>query len=166
MKKREMEVLLELLRDSKVSDRQLAQKLNTSQSTITRIRHRLEKKIQMSYTGIPNLSKLDIELISFICGKCTHSRDEISNCVEKMVESFPRIIFAGEGEGMKKTCIFVTINKDFNDFTDFLREFRLSCKGIRKEIESFLVPTKYVIRNFNLFSAVKDLIKEEKTKTK
>jgi DNA-binding Lrp family transcriptional regulator len=164
MKKREMEVLLELLRNSKISDRQLAQKLNTSQSTITRVRHRLEKKVQMSYTGLPDLSKMNIELLSFICGKCNNSRTEINNCVEKMVENFPRIIFAAEGEGMKKTCIFITINKDFNDFTDFLKEFRLSCRGIREEIESFLVPTKYVIRNFNLFSAVKDLIKEEKTK--
>jgi DNA-binding Lrp family transcriptional regulator len=165
MKKREMEVLLEMLRNSKISDRQLAQKLNTSQSTITRIRHRLEKKVQMSYTGLPDLSKLDINLISFMCGKCSHSRSEINDCVEKMVENFPRIIFAAEGEGMGKTCVFVAINKDFNDYTDFIKEFRSNCKSAREDMESFLVPTKYVIRNFNLLTAVKALIKEEKHET-
>ena len=159
-----MEVLLELLRNSKISDRQLAQKLNTSQSTVTRIRSRIEKKIQMTYTGIPDLSKLDINLIAFICGKCNNSKTEMSSCIEKMVESFPRIIFASEGEGMGKNCIFIAINKDFNDYTDFVRELRLKCKGLGGEMQAFLTPTKYVIRNFNLFSAVKDLIKEEKTK--
>ncbi len=162
MKKREIEILLELLRDSKISDRQLAKKLNTSQSTITRIRHNIEKKIQMTYTGLPDLSKLNINLISFICAKCTHSRTEMDSCLEKMVERFPRIIFAAEGEGMGKNCVFIAINKDFNDYADFMKEFRLNCKGIREEIESFLSPTNYIIRNFNLFSAVKDLIKEKK----
>jgi DNA-binding Lrp family transcriptional regulator len=162
MKKREIEVLLELLRNSKISDRQLAQKLNTSQSTITRIRSRIEKKIQMTYTGIPDLSKLGISLVSFVCGKCKNSKTEMSNCIEKMVEIFPRIIFASEGEGIGNNCVFVAINKDFNDYVDFMRELRLKCKDLGGNMDSFLAPTKYIIRNFNLFSAVKDLIKEEK----
>lgn len=166
MKKREMEVLLELLRNSKISDRQLAQKLNTSQSTVTRIRGRLEKKMLMTYTGLPDLSKLDIELVSFTYGSCNNSRGQMNKCLEKMVEVFPRIVFAAKGEGMGKSCIFAAINKDFNDYTTFMGEMRLKCKDLGGEMESFLVSTKDIIRNFNLFSAVKDLIKEGKTKKK
>ena len=43
MKKRMMSLLLELLKDSKRSDRELAKILGVSQPTITRLRHKLEK---------------------------------------------------------------------------------------------------------------------------
>jgi hypothetical protein len=46
-----------------------------------------------------------------------------------------------------------------------MKEFRSNCKSAREDMESFLVPTKYVIRNFNLLTAVKALIKEEKHET-
>jgi len=64
MKKRMMSLLLELLKDSKRSDRELAKVLGVSQPTITRLRHKLEKNGMIrDYTIVPDLKKMGFELL-------------------------------------------------------------------------------------------------------
>ncbi len=46
-------ILYELMKNSKVSDRQLAKKIGVSQPTIIRRRSRLEKEVINGYTAIP-----------------------------------------------------------------------------------------------------------------
>lgn len=54
-----LNILHYLKTNAKLSDREIAKKLNTSQSTITRHRHLLEKKeIIKNYTAIMNITKL------------------------------------------------------------------------------------------------------------
>lgn len=162
MRKREKEVLLELLKNAKISDRKLAQKLNTSQSTVTRVRKRLDKKIIKLYTALPDLSKLNIDIASVTFGKCARPRQVILKCMEKLAEKNPRIIFAGEGEGMGKSCMIVSLHRDFTEYTKFIREFRSWCKGIKDASESFLIPTKNSFQTFNLSRTIGDILKEEK----
>jgi len=163
MRKREIQVLIELLKNSKMSDREIAKKLNTAQSTITRTRKRLEKKIIKTYTALPDLSKLDIKLSSVTFGKCNRSKKDIIKCLGALSDKYPRIIFTGEGEGMGNTCMVVSLHKDFNDFTKFKGEFRSWCKGIKDAIESFLIPSNS-FQTFNLSKTVESLIKEENKK--
>jgi len=145
-----------------MSDRQLAQKLNTSQSTVTRIRKRLEKKIIKIYTALPDLSKLDVNLISVTFGKCTRSKQDIIECMEKIGSHYPRIIFASEGEGMGKSCMIVSIHEDFAEHMKFARDFRSGCRGIKDAVESFLIPSEGAFQTFNLSRVVEDILKEEK----
>ncbi|MCW3982010.1 MAG: Lrp/AsnC family transcriptional regulator, partial [Candidatus Bathyarchaeota archaeon] len=58
MKKIDSRILAELMRNSKVSDRQLAKRVGVSQPTITRRRARLEKGIINGYTTIPHWANL------------------------------------------------------------------------------------------------------------
>jgi DNA-binding Lrp family transcriptional regulator len=162
MKKREKEILFELLKNAKISDRQLAQKLNTSQSTVTRIRRRLEKGVIKAYTALPNLSKVGINLASFTFGKCGRSREEMKKCIEKLAEKNPRIIFAAEGEGMGKSCIIATLHEDFSDHIKFVREFRSWCKGIKDASDSFLIPSEEIFHDFNLSRVIEDVLKNNK----
>jgi DNA-binding Lrp family transcriptional regulator len=162
MKKREKEILFELLKNAKISDRQLAQKLNTSQSTVTRVRKRLEKTVIKSYTALPNLSKLGINLGSFTFGKCGRSREEIMKCLEKLAEKDPRIIFAAEGEGMGKSCIVASLHEDFSDHIKFIREFRSRCKGIKDAVDSFLIPSEEIFHDFNLSRVIENVLKNNK----
>ena len=159
MKNREKEVLIELLKNCKISDRELAQKLKTSQSSITRIRKRLEKKIIKLYTALPDFSKLNIELASITFGKCNRSKKDIAECLEGLSDKYPRIIYIGEGEGMGKTCMIASLHKDFEDYTNFSREFRSWCKGIKDAVDSFLIPTKDSFQTFNFSKTVEDIIK-------
>jgi DNA-binding Lrp family transcriptional regulator len=164
MKKREKEVLIELLRNCKISDRQLAQKMNTSQSTITRVRKRLEKKIIKSYTALPDLSKLNINLCSVTFGKCDRSKKDHIECMEKLAEKNPRIIFASDGEGMGKSCMIVSLHKDFSEHVKFMGDFRLWCKGIKDAAESFLIPSEGSFQNFNMAKVVEDILGKGKQK--
>jgi len=165
MRKREKQVLIELLKNCKMSDRQLAQKLNTSQSTITRTRKRLEKRIIKKYTAIPNFSELDINLASVTFGKCDRSKKDIIECLECLADKYQRIIFTGEGEGMGKTCMIMSLHTDFTDFIKFKKQFKLWCKGIKDAIESFLISTtKDSFHMIDFSNTVEDLLKENKKK--
>ena len=162
MKNRETEVLIELLKNCKISDRQLAQKLNTSQSTITRIRKKLEKKIIKSYTALPDFSKLNISLASVTFAKCNTPEKDIVGCLEKISDKYPRIIYAGGGQGMGKTCMIVSLHRDFEDYMNFSREFRSGCRGVKDAIDSFLISTKDSLKTFNLSKTVENILKESR----
>jgi DNA-binding Lrp family transcriptional regulator len=59
LKKVELKVLSGLIKNSKISDRELAKTIGVSQPTVTRARTRLEKNGYIQeYTAIPNFAKL------------------------------------------------------------------------------------------------------------
>jgi DNA-binding Lrp family transcriptional regulator len=65
-KDRMMELLHELLKNSKRSDRDLARILGISQPTVTRMRRKLERTgYVLEYTIIPDLTKLGYEIMAF-----------------------------------------------------------------------------------------------------
>ncbi|MGD8566162.1 MAG: winged helix-turn-helix transcriptional regulator [Candidatus Bathyarchaeota archaeon] len=65
MRKLELTVISELMKNSRISDRELAKKIGKSQPTITRIRRRLEKEGYIrEYSMLPDLSKLGYELMA------------------------------------------------------------------------------------------------------
>jgi DNA-binding Lrp family transcriptional regulator len=161
MKNREKEIIIQLLRNSKLSDRQVSQKFNISQSTITRIRHKLEKKVINSYTIVPNLSSLGIKLIAFTLSNCTNPSDSTMKKINEFIEKQPNIVFVGHGEGMQKTGIFVSFHRDFTEYTNFVQKFRLACKGFGESVESFIVPTDNLLRTLNMANAIEYLISKE-----
>ena len=160
MKNREKELLFQLLRNSKLSDREIAKKLNTSQSTITRTRHKLENKYIKSYTVVPDLSKLGITLIAFTFGKCSVPTKEWMESIEDFIEKQPNVVFVGIGEGMGMTGNMISFHKDFSDYTEFMRKSRLMCKDFGMTLESFIVPTNKLIRTLNMAKAVENLVKK------
>jgi len=65
MREIDWKVLSELIKNSKLSDRELAKKIGSSQPTVTRARKRLEKDGYVKeYTTIPDFSKLGYELLA------------------------------------------------------------------------------------------------------
>jgi len=161
MKKREKEILVHLLRNSKLSDREVAKKLKTSQSTVTRTRHKLEKRFINSYTIVPNLSNLGIELIAFTFGKCSAPTEEWMKKVKDFIEKQPNVVFLGFGEGMGKTGTMISFHSDFSDYTEFMRKSRVMCKDFGMTLESFLVPTDKLLRTLDMSNAVESLINKE-----
>lgn len=161
MKKREKELLFQLLRNSKLSDREIAKKLKTSQSTITRTRHKLENRVIKSYTIVPDLSKLGIEIIAFTFASCPSPTSDLMSDIRNFVDEQSNIIFAGHGEGIGKTGIFISFHKDFSDYSDFMRRARLKCKGFGETVESFIVSTDKLLRTLNMAKSVESLLKKE-----
>jgi len=162
MKNRERELLFQLLRNSKLSDREIAKKLKTSQSTITRTRHKLENRFIKSYTVVPDLSRLGIKIIAFTLSSCPSPSSDLMDNIRKFVDEQPNIVFAGHGEGIGKTGILISFHNDFSDYTDFMRRARLQCKGFGETVESFIVSTDKLLRTLNMSKAVETLVGEEK----
>jgi len=161
MKNREKELLIQLLRNSKLSDREIAKKLKTSQSTVTRTRHNLENRFINSYTIVPNLSKLGIKIIAFTFASCPTPNTDFFDDVKNFLEEESNIVFAGHGEGLGKTGILISFHNDFSDYTDFMRKARLNCKGFAQTVESFVVSTDKLLRTLNMTKAVESLITKE-----
>ncbi|MEM0314049.1 MAG: Lrp/AsnC family transcriptional regulator, partial [Candidatus Bathyarchaeia archaeon] len=114
-----IDLLYELMKDSKRSDRELAKIVGASQPTITRMRKALESlEYIREYTVIPALDKLGFELLSlnFITANITSEFKE-------WITNNPKILFATFGRGFEdESLLIVSIHKDFTDFSEFTRE--------------------------------------------
>jgi DNA-binding Lrp family transcriptional regulator len=157
------DVLVEILKNSRKSDRDIAKKLEISQPTVTRIRKKLERNIIKAYTAIPVFPEIGVELLSFNFGKCSNPKKDTELCLKQMAKANPKILFISSGEGMGKNCLIVAIHRDYRDYVDFINNIRLQCKGIRDAFDSFLAPTtrEHVL---DFASPVTSLINERKLK--
>jgi DNA-binding Lrp family transcriptional regulator len=76
MKDVELKLVVELMKNSRRSDRELARTLGVSQPTVTRTRARLEKEgFIKEYTIVPDFSKLGFGIMSVFFMKTKQSPD-------------------------------------------------------------------------------------------
>lgn len=123
MKKRMMNLLLELLKDSKRSDRELAKVLDVSQPTVSRMRSRLVKEgVIKEFTVIPDFTKMGYEIMAITCVKINEKMImEIEKKAEEYMKTQPNIIFAGGGaQGMGKNGLMISLHESYSDFSNFL----------------------------------------------
>lgn len=155
-------LLIELLRNSKESDRKLAKKLGVSQPTITRTRNRIEREgFIRSYTIIPDWRKLGFEIMAFTFTKMDPKlvSEELIGKVRTYAAKFPNAIFASSGEGLGMTGVIVSLHKDYTDYAKKLALFRKDWGQYMEDIQSFIVVTdEGVIKEFSFKYIDKDLI--------
>ncbi len=146
------DLLYELMKNSKRSDRELAKVVDVSQPTITRLRKGLEQiNLIREYTVLPALDKLGFEVLAFNyveAGAVQHGGAKTSL---SWVAENSKILFASSGEGLSgKTLMMISIHKDFSSFTEFSRELRSVLGPKAVSMESFLVSLKTdVIKHFS-----------------
>lgn len=150
-KQKILDLLYELMKNSKRSDRELAKVVGVSQPTITRMRNNLEKSgFIREYTVIPAFEKLGFEIIalSFLS---TSAMQEHMKEIQMWVSKNSKILFSSSGEGLNgNTLLVVSIHKDFTDFSMFTKEFRSFLGSKVSSMESFLVSLKTdVIKHFS-----------------
>ena len=150
-KQKMMDLLYELMKNSKRSDRELAKVVKVSQPTITRMRKNLEKMEYIrEYTIVPAVEKLGFE-ITALTFLSTSTRPRDVKEMQKWISESQKIIFSSLGEGLNgKTLLLVSVHKNFTDFSEFTREVRgiLGLKGA--SLESFLVSVKTdMIKHFS-----------------
>jgi DNA-binding Lrp family transcriptional regulator len=138
------ELLWELMKDSRRSDRQLAKALGTSQPTVTRRRAIIEKSFIEGYTAIPKWEKIGFELIafSFVKHKIKYAKPDVREAAFRKVEEWmmkqPNVILAIDGQGMGWDGVFVSFHKSYSDFADFMRKHN-------SELSDFLIDTQSFI---------------------
>jgi len=161
--KKMLELLSELSKNAKKSDRDIAKILSISQPTVTRMRKKLENKGYISeYTTILDLTKLGFELVAFIFFKTKKiGGKKVEATAHDMIGKNPKIIFAGFGDGLSgQNCVLVCLHKDFTDYTEFLNEIKKKWRDNISDVDSFLVSLKSFTPKFLSFRDVGKLFKK------
>jgi len=123
LKKRMMSLLLELLKDSKRTDRELAKVLGVSQPTVTRMRSRLVNEGAIKeFTVIPDLVKMGYEIMAISCVKKKTFPTKLEEKAMKWMEKYPNIIFAARAEGMGKNGVMISLHKSYTEFSKFVSQ--------------------------------------------
>lgn len=145
MKKTDWKLLAELMKNSKISDRELAKKIGVSQPTVTRRRTRLQKEgIIKEYTIIPDFLKLGYRLMAITLFKYEKrfTNEKVEKAKKILAESFKnspfKIIMAERGMGARYNAVMISVHRDYNSFrklTDFAQQAPLG----PVEIDSFLI---------------------------
>jgi len=151
MKKIMMNLLFELLKDSRKSDRELAKVLGVSQPTVTRMRNRLVKDgLIQEFTVIPNFVKLGFEILAISVVKAK-VRTESLEKARKWVKKYPNVVLMAKAEGMGKDGVIVSLHNDYTHFSRFATEAQEYWGDDIEGYETLLVSLKGIlIRPFSL----------------
>ena len=165
MKDIELKLISELVRNSRRSDRELAKALGVSQPTVSRIRVRLEEQGLIDYSAIPNLAKLDFEIIAVTFGERDFQKHPEINLkkAKDFAQKHPGIIFGAAGSGLGYDRIVISIHRNYSDYSKFLQELRNEWAETMEIKDSFIVSlkSKDVIQPLSL-KHLADHLKNEK----
>jgi len=152
MKETMEKLLLELLKDSKRSDRELAKVLDVSQATVSRMRNRLVKDgLIQQFTVIPDLAKMGFEVLAIIIVKSKRNKTGAEKAILVRHVSKPNVLFASRAEGMGKNAVIVSIHKNYTDYSNFIEEIRFEAEGIIENYDALLISLKgFVAKPFSL----------------
>jgi DNA-binding Lrp family transcriptional regulator len=151
-KEKLVDLLYELMKSCKRSDRELARIIKVSQPTITRLRKNLENSgLIREYTVMPALERLGFEIVAFSF-VWTSPLHETMKPIEDWVLENRRILFSSLGRGIEgKTFMIVSVHKDYTDFSQFGRELRSILGSKVVSVESFLISLKTdIVKHFSL----------------
>jgi len=150
-KQKMIDLLYELVKNSKRSDRELAKVVKVSQPTITRIRKNLEQSGYIrEYTVMPDLEKLGFEIIALNFLSTAIGQEQAKDVHEWILKN-QKILFSSSGQGLnEKTLLLVSIHKNFTDFSVFTHALRSFLGSKAFSMESFLVSLRTeVIKHFS-----------------
>jgi len=142
MKKKMFSLLLELLKDSKRSDREIAKVLGVSQPTVTRTRQRLVKEGAIrEFTIIPDFVEMGYEIMAVSCFKLKIDERSVEKA-KKVAMAKPNVIFASSGQGMGKNAVMISLHRNYTDFHNFLGNLMLEGGGDLQDCNTMLVSLK------------------------
>ena len=153
LKSRGHKLLIELMKNAKRSDREIARVLGSSQPTITRSRARLEKDFIDGYTVLPKWRNIGFRIVAFTFVKTNieyiepKEKEESLSKVRKWFAEQSNVIVAIQGQGMGWDGIIVSVHTDYLDFAEWKRKHNSECSEFLVETQSFisdLNPTTFV----------------------
>ncbi|MQY62238.1 winged helix-turn-helix transcriptional regulator [archaeon] len=138
MKAKLMKLLMELLKDSKRSDREISKVLGVSQPTISRMRQRLtEEGIIQEFTVIPDFVKMGFQIMAISSFKYKVAND--IDGLRKLMMAKPNVIFASLGDGIGKNGIIISFHRSYPEFSSFISTLRAEGNDIIDDIDSMLI---------------------------
>ncbi len=137
-------LLLEYLKDSNRSDKQMAKLMGVSEPTIARMKRRLVKDgLVEQFSVIPNFYKIGYEILAFSCVKFKPEKlAEIEGKAKEWAQSNHEIIFSSRAEGMGMHAITISLHKNYAEYDKFLRKNKIDWSGLLEEVHFMLVDLK------------------------
>ena len=136
-------LLLELLKDSKRSDRELAKVLDVSQATVSRMRNKLVRDgLIKEFTIIPDFAKMGFELLAITTLRSKRNKNDAEKAIIVRHVAKPNVIFASRAQGMGKNAVIISIHKDYTDYSNFLEEIIFEAEGIMENYDALLISLK------------------------
>jgi DNA-binding Lrp family transcriptional regulator len=146
MKDVELKTVIELLKNSHRSDRELARAIGVSQPTLSRTRVRLEKQGMIKeYTIIPDYSQLGFTLLSMTFTKMKGPLSEkMSDDLKKqarntMSEHPSALILGNTGMGNNADYVAVAFHRDYSEYAEFMNDIKGFPNVDIDETRSFLI---------------------------
>ena len=146
VKNTEIKIIVELMKNSRRSDRELAKSVGVSQPTVSKAIKRLEKEgLIKEYTMIPDFKRLGYQLmgVSFVKTRVEANEKEaegLRKAVVEVEEKNPHAsLMAVNGDGMGKDKMFITFYKNFSAYSEAMHLTRLLPFIKAENIQSFLV---------------------------
>jgi len=127
LKETYLKILSELMKNSRVSDREVARKLGISQPTVSRIRSRLSKEGYIKeYTIIPDFTRLGYSIMALTFPKLKPlTREELMDArrisLQDMLKGPSEIILFERGMGADSDGVIISLHKDYTSYAKLLR---------------------------------------------
>ena len=146
MKEVELKLVIELLKNSHRSDRELAKAIRVSQPTLSRARERLEKRGTIrEYTIIPDYVQLGFALMSITLTKMKGrlSKEIIDDYKKRarnaMSEHPSALILGNTGMGCNADYVTIAFHKNYSEYSEFITDIRQFPNINIDETRSFLI---------------------------
>jgi DNA-binding Lrp family transcriptional regulator len=142
----ELKVIIELLKNSRRSDRELSKAIGVSQPTVSRTIDKLKKQGYIKeFTIIPDFKKLGFQVMSIVLSsvkekvtpeQIEESRREIRR-EEK--ENPNALLFGYTGMGLNSDRASILLNKDYSEYLAFTRHAKEHSLVDVERMQSFIV---------------------------
>jgi DNA-binding Lrp family transcriptional regulator len=142
---REFELIAELMKNSRRSDRELAKAIGTSQPTVSRMIKKLEGQgIIKEYTMIPDFSKLGYKIMAITFGLSRALDKETAERTRKALTDSVKdkhfeFMMLERGRGLGYDGVIISLHEDYTSYLDVLKWLRqLDFLDVR-QIDSFII---------------------------
>jgi hypothetical protein len=139
-KKEKLRLPLELIKNARKSDREIAKALKISQPTVNgKEHHWIKKGTSESTRSYLTLKEWATKLPRFLS---SHSQKLDRNCQNKRengAKNSRRLFLRGGGEGLGMHSIMVSVHKNYASFSKLITKLREDWQSNLKDIQSFLM---------------------------
>jgi Lrp/AsnC family leucine-responsive transcriptional regulator len=167
LKSIDYEIFAELVKNPRLSDRQLAKILNLSQPTITRRRGELERRGLLDYTAILDIRKLGFEILAITFGRLKSEKpnDKEVEPSEDFLLRHPEMVLVSSGSGLGYDRVVLSVHRTYSEFSQFITELRQQWGKHLADPESFIISLQSdkILRDFTLKQLAKaiSMLKKE-----
>jgi DNA-binding Lrp family transcriptional regulator len=148
LKDLDFQIISELMKNAKISDREIAKKLGVSQPSVSRRRVRLEREKLIAYSVLPNFEAFGYDLLAFTFVHFDFDfssgvfGDEAAELVSQAIQTHPNVIFASSGRGLGYEAVMLSVHKHFGGYQEFKNALRADLGKQARDIRSFAISMK------------------------